>query len=104
MKRNTVYTAIPVRMTPVAAAVAAAFGSTPGISLAEDHSGKSALTGTEEITVTATRRDESIQDVPYNLSAISGTMVHLQNVLPLRKLSVRMRTLIEIWSVLVAPT
>jgi iron complex outermembrane receptor protein len=67
----------PVRVTPVAAAVAIILSNFFGISLAaddaksEDAAKASDLTGTDEIVVTATRRDTSVQDVPYNLSALS---------------------------------
>jgi iron complex outermembrane receptor protein len=65
----------PVRVTPVAAAVAIILSNFFGISLAADgvksEDAASALAGTDEIVVTATRRDTSVQDVPYNLSALS---------------------------------
>jgi iron complex outermembrane receptor protein len=71
--------AVSVRVTPVAAAVATALGSFCGISLAADDTATeqntSALTGTDEIVVTATRRDTSVQEVPYNLSALSGAEI-----------------------------
>ena len=54
------------RKTPLAVAMGAIIaGTSPGV-LAQD------ADGFEEITVTATRRATSIQDVPYNISAISG--------------------------------
>jgi outer membrane receptor protein involved in Fe transport len=66
MKKQPVFRVIPVRVTPVAAAVASALGSISGASLAAE---------TEETVVTATRRDTSVQEVPYNLSAISGDTI-----------------------------
>jgi iron complex outermembrane receptor protein len=67
--------ATPLGVTPVAAIVAVVMSSFCGVSLAADDTnsklGKSALTGTDEIVVTATRRDVSVQEVPYSLSVIS---------------------------------
>ena len=68
---------LPLRVTPVAAAVAAAIGSFSGMSLAADPTPDGS--GPEEMIVTATRRDTTVQEVPYNLSAISGpTLEQLQ--------------------------
>lgn len=61
MKRKPVFKAIPVRVTPLAAAVASALGSISGVALA-----------TDEITVTASRRAENLQELPYSVSAISS--------------------------------
>lgn len=41
----------------------------------------------EEITVTATRRAESIQDIPYNISAVSGDQLIAANVDSLSELT-----------------
>jgi len=57
---------------------AAAHGQeTPATSSAPAPAAQSAL---EEITVTATRRDESIQNVPLTVQAFSGTMLSQLNV------------------------
>ncbi len=55
---------VPVRVTPLAAAVATAMGSFAGIS--------TAAADTEELVVTATRRDASVQEVPGSVAALSG--------------------------------
>lgn len=54
------------RKTPLAVAMGAIIAGTSPAVVAQDG------IGIEEITVTATRRATSIQDVPYNISAISG--------------------------------
>ena len=56
------------RKTPLAIAMGSIIAGTSPAVLAQDNDA-----GFEEITVTATRRETSIQDVPYNISAISGT-------------------------------
>lgn len=55
------------RRTPIALAVGTIIAGTSVQTIAQESSG-----GLEEIIVTATRRSTSIQDVPYNISAISG--------------------------------
>lgn len=69
IKRNALSTAI-------AAALLVAGGTQ--IAVAQDGSGEMVL---EEILVTATRREQSIQDIPYNISAVSGTMIENYQIL-----------------------
>jgi outer membrane receptor protein involved in Fe transport len=66
--RKTVIRAVPVRVTPIAAAVATALGSFSGISIADDQ----VVTTKEEIVVTATRRDTTVQEVPYSISVLDA--------------------------------
>lgn len=58
------------RKSPVAVAIGAIVAGSPAAALAQ--SDTSEERGLEEIIVTATRRETSVQDVPYNISAISG--------------------------------
>lgn len=58
------------RMTPLALAVAGAL--TTGNSTVFAQESDSALNVLDEVVVTATRRETSVLDVPYNISAISG--------------------------------
>lgn len=69
MEKSSMTTTISAfRKTPLAVAMGAIIAGTSPLVLAQDAGGG----GFEEITVTATRRATSIQDVPYNISAISG--------------------------------
>ena len=62
---------------PLVVAVGAALaGAAPAVSA---QSG--ADSAIEEILVTATRRETSVQDIPYNISAISGEALEQQNVI-----------------------
>ena len=69
--RKTVIRAVPVRVTPIAAAVAMAIGSFSGVTLAEE--GAATI---EEIIVTATRRDTSTQEVPYSISVLDAKTIN----------------------------
>jgi len=55
-----------IKRNLVSAAVSAAIASTTSVWAEDDQNVM------EEITVTATRRAESIQDIPYNITALSG--------------------------------
>jgi outer membrane receptor protein involved in Fe transport len=58
----------PHRGSAVASAVAMAlYGSLPSLAAAQQATG-----GPEEIVVTASRREQSVQDIPYNISAVGG--------------------------------
>jgi outer membrane receptor protein involved in Fe transport len=74
---------VTVRMKPVAAAVAAAVGTLPGLLVAQDS--REAVPMLEEIVVTATRRAASVQDIPINISAFAGEELEQQRIDNLRE-------------------
>jgi len=63
--------------TPITLAVCSAIAGTAPLAMAQDDAGAGLL---EEIIVTATARSTSVQDIPYNISAISGTAMEQQNI------------------------
>ena len=66
--------AIPVRVKPVTAAVATALGSLAGQSIAV------AAELPDELVVTATRRDSTVQEVPYSIAAIGENALRDFNI------------------------
>ena len=62
----------------VAVAVTAACMTMTTAPQAQEEEGSSSLF--EEIVVTATRRETSVQDIPYNISALSGDAMTQQNM------------------------
>ena len=68
------------QMKPLAYAVLCASGVTTGFSYAEDEVNSVKL---EEIIVTATRRNESTQDIPYNISAVTSDTLEASGVVGL---------------------
>lgn len=69
---------VAIRMKPVAVAVAMAVGAIPAVVMAQDAGAPSAWL--EEIVVTATRRTETIQDVPINIAAFSGQVLEQKRI------------------------
>ena len=62
---------------PLVMAIGAALAGTAPAALAQD----GADGAIEEIMVTATRRETTVQDIPYNISAISGEALEKQNII-----------------------
>lgn len=65
------------KLTTLALLSTTALSSFTAQVIAQDDDNK----GLEEITVTATRRAASVQDIPYNISAVSGTKIQDQQML-----------------------
>jgi len=71
-------------MTPVAAAVSTALGFLPVTVIAEE-SGANSSGAREELIVSATRRDETIQEVTINIAAFSGQDLEKKRITDLSK-------------------
>jgi len=70
----------PIKRNVLSTAITAALlvAGSPSLTWAQDDSEDS---GIEEILVTATRREMNIEDVPYNISAISGDVIDAYRIL-----------------------
>jgi iron complex outermembrane recepter protein len=79
------YQGIARRLTPIGAAVAALLcgaAYAPALQAqAAKSTGQADDTTLEEIVVTASRRETSIKDIPFNISAVSGEQVDALNLL-----------------------
>jgi outer membrane receptor protein involved in Fe transport len=62
---------------PLVAAIGTALAGTSPAVLAQNSAAEDLL---DEITVTATRRDASIHDIPFNISAVSGDEIEAANL------------------------
>jgi iron complex outermembrane recepter protein len=69
-EKSTMMTRNTFRLTPLAAAVGGILATSAPLAIAQDDDQDNGLF--EEIVVTATRREASVLDIPYNISAISG--------------------------------
>ncbi len=67
-----------LRRTPLAAAVSGVLAATalPSIALAQDDQGAAV----EEIVVTATRREQNIQDIPINIASFDGNTLETRAI------------------------
>jgi iron complex outermembrane receptor protein len=74
-KSGRKYRSVPVHVKPLAAAVAAAMGLS-ALAMVPAR----AQTAIEEITVTATRREATVQDIPFNIAAFSGADLERQGI------------------------
>ena len=76
---------IPVRRSAVALAVATALGvsSLASVAVAQDSGAEPAAT-LEEVTVTARKREESLQDVPISITAFSAESIEKANIYDIR--------------------
>ena len=86
--------AVPVRVKPVTLVVAAAISSIAGINTAIAEI--SATSKTAELVVTATRRDTSVQDIPYSISGISGADIEALQISDLSGIAKRTPGLYQI--------
>jgi iron complex outermembrane receptor protein len=81
MKRRNISTRrVAFRVKPVAAAVAAALSGLPATAFAAEQP-----MVREEIVVTATRRDTTAQEIPINISVISGELLEEYQIKNLRE-------------------
>jgi iron complex outermembrane receptor protein len=82
MNDDAIVRSSEVRVRPLTAAVAVAIGTLCAISSATaEYSGPM-----EEVIVTASRRETTTQDLPFNITAISGTMLERQRISDLAEL------------------
>ena len=64
--------------TPLAFAIGGAIAGASSIAVAQETDSSARML--EEIIVTATSRETTVQDIPYNISALSGDTIELYNM------------------------
>jgi iron complex outermembrane receptor protein len=88
-EKNSMNTTRTFMRKPLVAAIGGALaGTVAPVALAQSVDANSG--SIEEIIVTASRREQSIQDIPYNISAVDGSAIEDQNIVDTAEL---MRTI-----------
>jgi outer membrane receptor protein involved in Fe transport len=87
MKRHSAPSADRLMFKPLAAAVAALIGSGYAGAPAMSQEAGARQVDVEEIVVTASRRETTVQEVPFNIAAISGDTLDRQRLTSLVELS-----------------
>jgi iron complex outermembrane receptor protein len=78
-EKNSMNTTRTFMRKPLVAAIGGALaGTVAPVALAQSVDANSG--SIEEIIVTASRREQSIQDIPYNISAVDGSAIEDQNI------------------------
>ncbi|MCC5868326.1 MAG: TonB-dependent receptor [Gammaproteobacteria bacterium] len=72
---------ITTRRTPLAAAICSILAGTALSAHAQSGDPQRGARSLEEIVVTASRREQNILDIPYNISAISGTEIAANHII-----------------------
>ena len=62
---------------PLVTAISGVLASASPVAMAQDEAGADTI---EEIMVTASRREQRIEDIPYNISAVGGSDIEDQNI------------------------
>jgi iron complex outermembrane receptor protein len=86
MIRQPVSKPIRLSVRPLTAAVAALLGvQYAGLAMAQEGAGGPRQLPLEELIVTASRRETTIQEIPFNIAAVSGVELERQRITSLRE-------------------